>query len=63
MHLCVCPYVCKSMEKKLRLYETPMYIRYFGYLSNIMLLYVYWGVICVSLSILVKKFQLLAKIH
>ena len=28
MHLCVCPYVCKSMERKLNLYGTPMYFRY-----------------------------------
>ena len=40
MHLCVCLYM---HEEKLNLYETPMYFRYFGYLSDIMLYYVYWG--------------------
>ena len=51
----VCLSVCKSMEKKLNLYETPIYFRYFGYLLIFyhgMLL----GVICISLSILVWMF-------
>ena len=43
MHLCVCPYVCKCIEMKLKFYETPIYFRYFGYLLIILLLYVYWG--------------------
>ena len=42
MHLGVCPYVRKSMEKKLNLYETPMYFRYFDNFLNILSLYVYW---------------------
>ena len=42
VYLCVYLYVCKSMEKKLNLYETPIYFRYFGYLSNFLFLYVYW---------------------
>ena len=43
VHLCICPYVYKSMEKKLNLYETPMYFRHFSYLLIILLLCVYWG--------------------
>ena len=43
VYLCVCPYVCKSMERKLNLYETLIYFRYFDYFLNILLFYVYWG--------------------
>ena len=43
MHQCVCLYVCQSMERKLNLYETPMYFSYFDYMSYIVLYYVVWG--------------------
>ena len=43
LHLYVCLFVCKGMERKLYLYETPMYFSYFVYFSYIMLYYVVWG--------------------
>ena len=43
MHLYVCLFVCKGMEKKLYLHETPMYFSYFVYFAYIMLYYVVWG--------------------
>ena len=43
MYLYVCPFVCKSMERKLYLYETPMYFSYFVYFSCFMLYYVVWN--------------------
>ena len=43
LHLYVCPFVCQSMERKLYLYETPMYFSYFVYFAYIMLYYVVWN--------------------
>ena len=48
--MCLSIYLC--MERKLNLYETPMYFSYFDYVSYIML----FGVICISLLTLVKIF-------
>ena len=59
MHLCVCLYVCRSMRKNLDLYETPMYFRSFVLFVNYFVIICILGEICISLSILVKKFQLL----
>ena len=42
LHLYVCLFVCKSMERKLYLYETPMYFNYFVYFLYIMSYYVVW---------------------
>ena len=43
LHLYVCLFVCKSLERKLYLYVTPMYFMYFVYFVQIMLYYVVWG--------------------
>ena len=40
LHLYVCPFVSKRMERKLYLYKTPMYFSYFVYFVHIILDYV-----------------------
>ena len=50
MHLYVCPFVCKGMERKLYLYETPMYFSYFVYFAYIMLYYVVGVSLCQSFN-------------
>ena len=61
LHLYVCPFVCKRMERKLYLYETLMYFNYCVFCANYVILCCL-GSICISLSILVKIFWLLTKI-
>ena len=43
IHLFVCPYVCKGMERKLYLYKTPMYFSNSVYFMYMMLYYVVWN--------------------
>ena len=47
LHLYVCPFVCKSMKRKLYLYETSMYFSYFVYIMSFGL---YNLVVCYSLD-------------
>ena len=54
MHLYVCPFVCKGMERKLYLYETPMYFSYFVLFFIHYVILCCLGSICIRLSILVK---------
>ena len=42
LHLYVCLFVSKRMERKLYLYKTPMYFSHFVYFVHIMLYYVVW---------------------
>ena len=62
LYLYVCLFVSERIERKLYLYETPMYFNYFAYFVHIMLYYVVWNHFTLVL-ILVKIFQLLTKIH
>ena len=43
LHLYVCPFVSERTERKLYLYETPMYFNYVAYFVYIMSYYVVWG--------------------
>ena len=40
LHLYVCLFVSQRIERKLYLYETPMYFNYFAYFVHIMFYYV-----------------------
>ena len=42
VHLYICLFVCRRMERKLYLYVTPMYFRYFIHFSYFMSYYVVW---------------------
>ena len=43
LHLYVCPFVSERTERKLYLYEMPMYFNYVAYFVHIMSYYVVWG--------------------
>ena len=58
----VCLSVCKSLERKLYLYKTPMYLCILYISVNYVILCCLES-ICISLSIWVKIFQILTKIH